>query len=140
MELIIPPLMYSSKWPGYAEHQSTVFLTWHRAFVALLEESVRSTAEKIAGQDPAGLRDSYVKAASNLAWPYWDSASPHITSTKTLPTLIINKTVFITATNGSVVEMRNPFYSYVWQANWTDQDFNIRAQVGTMICAWIVKI
>ncbi|KAK3311781.1 hypothetical protein B0H66DRAFT_609094 [Apodospora peruviana] len=82
------------------------FITWHRPYIALLEQTVQSQAEKIASSVHTGSSaEAYKAAAQTLRFPYWDWAVKPL-----LP--------------AGPLTLRNPLYSYEFQTfPFTDPDF-----------------
>lgn len=91
---------------GYCRHQSIVFPTWHRPYMALYEEIISIYAHQIAETYPADKIDEYRAAADSLRMPYWDwSIDANIPDIMTQPQITIN------AAWGSQ-PMDNPLYRY----------------------------
>ena len=51
---------------GYCTHNSILFPTWHRAYMALFEQQLSSIAKSIANQYPASTRAAYQNAATQI--------------------------------------------------------------------------
>ncbi|KJZ68902.1 hypothetical protein HIM_11709 [Hirsutella minnesotensis 3608] len=79
----------NAQWPGYCVHSVAMFLTWHRPYVLLFEQSLVNQARAIATRYPASTRARYMQAAETLRTPYWDWASdlsvPNSTALRTIP-------------------------------------------------------
>ncbi|ETS85736.1 hypothetical protein PFICI_03761 [Pestalotiopsis fici W106-1] len=66
----------ASNGQGYCPHGDEKFPTWHRPYIAMLEQTVYLKMLDIAEQFPASVRDTYVKAAEAFRFPYWDWHRP----------------------------------------------------------------
>ncbi|KXX77605.1 Tyrosinase [Madurella mycetomatis] len=103
---------------GYCPHGQITFLTWHRAYIALLEQSLHGQAERIAAQYSGESAATYRAAAETLRFPYWDWAED-----AQLPPVTTEPTVQINGPNGPLT-LHNPLYSYEFQTfPFTDPDF-----------------
>ncbi|KAH8656637.1 hypothetical protein BGZ60DRAFT_145468 [Tricladium varicosporioides] len=89
---------------GYCPHGNSLFPTWHRPYLALIEQIMAGHAQEIAKTYKS---KDYETAADNLRIPYWDwAATPYgIPDMMTWPTIKIN-----TATGAKNVT--NPMYRY----------------------------
>jgi tyrosinase len=107
--------------PGYAYHNSVLFLPWHRVYLAAYEQIIQELAREIARQYPQGSRTRYESAAESLRVPYWDWASSPI-----LPSILSQRTILINTPNG-VRSLANPLANYVFHpipsGNEFPQDF-----------------
>ena len=91
---------------GYCPHGQTTFITWHRPYLALFEQTLASYAQKVARQYPVETVDTYTAAADTFRIPYWDWAvDAH------LPPAVTGATVSYNGPAGAAT-MRNPLYSY----------------------------
>ncbi|KAF3000407.1 hypothetical protein E8E14_002195 [Neopestalotiopsis sp. 37M] len=61
---------------GYCPHGDPKFPTWHRPYIAMLEQSVYLKMHDIAAKFPASVKDTYLKAADAFRFPYWDWHRP----------------------------------------------------------------
>ncbi|KAK3350005.1 hypothetical protein B0T25DRAFT_611078 [Lasiosphaeria hispida] len=106
---------------GYCPHnlllQELLFSTWHRAYVALFEQTLVSHALRIASQYPSSSSPAYQAAAQTLRQPYWDWASQ-----PRLPTAAILANITVNGPSG-VVTLRNPLYSYRFQQQSAESGF-----------------
>lgn len=96
-------------WPGYCPHGEKIFLTWHRPFLVLYEQTLVAHAKKLAQAYPAAHRAKYVEAARTLRAPYWDWA------TSGIPKSVIPSMVDVMVPNGSglkKISMKNPLQTY----------------------------
>ncbi|KAK0639801.1 hypothetical protein B0T16DRAFT_337781 [Cercophora newfieldiana] len=96
---------------GYCPHGSITFITWHRPYLALLEQTLHAHAQAIAATYTGSLTSTYKSAAATLRFPYWDWAD---SSSATAPPITMDPTVTITAPSGPLT-VRNPLYSYPFQ-------------------------
>ncbi|KAF9477267.1 tyrosinase [Pholiota conissans] len=99
----------AGKWAGYCTHSTVLFPTWHRPYVALLEQVLQKRAIEIA-EDYTFDCDDWMEAAVALRQPYWDWAihsSPP-------PEVISMQQVTITNSNGERVLVNNPMYCYAF--------------------------
>ncbi|KAJ7829831.1 photo-regulated tyrosinase [Mycena leptocephala] len=107
-----PGLPKGNEFGGYCTHATVLFPTWHRPYVALIEQVIQAHALKIAKTyTDANLRGLMVAAANRLRLPYWDWGvnavpPPEIIE---LPTLEVLK-----APNGRLVLVPNPFRAYTF--------------------------
>ncbi|KAF2135447.1 uncharacterized protein K452DRAFT_323045 [Aplosporella prunicola CBS 121167] len=101
-----------SDWSGYCPHGSNLFGSWHRPFIALLEQVLNSHAVAIAGEFPTGtMRSAYQAAAAKLRFPYWDWATNSVNG-NILPGSVSEPTVSVSFPNGTTGQIHNPLYSY----------------------------
>ncbi|KAJ7839882.1 photo-regulated tyrosinase [Mycena leptocephala] len=71
------PGVPSGSFGGYCTHTNVLFPTWHRPYVALIEQVIQVHALKIANTyTDANLRGLMVAAANRLRLPYWDWGPP----------------------------------------------------------------
>ncbi|KAH8586174.1 hypothetical protein B0O99DRAFT_656959 [Bisporella sp. PMI_857] len=104
-----------SRWGGYCTHTSILFASWHRPYLALLEQVLYDHIQKIAASYPAESRARYQKAALNFRIPFWDWARIPPPGETNLPTFIASEKkvkVITPNSNGNEVEIDNPLYSY----------------------------
>ncbi|KAK6613990.1 tyrosinase 2 [Botrytis cinerea] len=108
---------------GYCTHDSVLFTTWHRPYLALFEQVLASYAQKIAKTYISTLYPAYQAAADNLRIPFWDwGVSP------SMPSIINVPTVSIVLPSGTTTYVNNPLFptisswdsdGYMAQYNWT---------------------
>lgn len=60
---------------GWAPHSSTLFLTWHRAFLGLFEQVIYQNAQQILDAATMEFQNGYRQALHDLRLPYFDWAS-----------------------------------------------------------------
>ncbi|KAL1639607.1 hypothetical protein SLS58_007807 [Diplodia intermedia] len=67
---------------GYCTHDSILFPTWHRPYLAMMEQTIYNTMEQLAAQfdDP-----KYRIAAKKFRLPYWDYFHPREQKTTVFP-------------------------------------------------------
>ncbi|KAF2402444.1 Di-copper centre-containing protein [Trichodelitschia bisporula] len=95
---------------GYCTHASNLFLTWHRPYLALYEQSVVANALDAAAEFDGEARDRYTAAAQRLRTPYWDWAKDP-GSGHAIPDSMTMQTVSVTTPQGGQT-IANPLYSY----------------------------
>ncbi|KAF9044148.1 tyrosinase [Panaeolus papilionaceus] len=94
-------------WGGYCIHGSTLFPTWHRPYMMLIEQILQKHALEIA-QTYTVNQAAWVAAANALRQPYWDWAR-----NATPPPEVISLTqVPITGPNGTRITVNNPLVAY----------------------------
>ncbi|KAK4450897.1 tyrosinase [Podospora aff. communis PSN243] len=93
---------------GYCPHGQLTFITWHRPYLALLEQTIHTHATRIAAQYPPSSSAAYKSAAETLRFPYWDWADA---STPMAPPVTTEPTITITTPSGRST-INNPLYTY----------------------------
>ncbi|KAL3419107.1 tyrosinase precursor [Phlyctema vagabunda] len=97
---------------GYCSHVSVLFPTWHRPYLALLEQALNGMTQYIASLYPEGpVRDQYAAAALNFRIPYWDWARAADAGKHTTPDSIMSPTAVVEGPMGAQ-EIHNPLFSY----------------------------
>ncbi|OAG11374.1 Di-copper centre-containing protein [Paraphaeosphaeria sporulosa] len=103
---------YWSRYSGYCTHDSNIFPTWHRPFLALFEEVLYLNCRETVSALPNGeLKERYLKALPSLRLPYWDWAAIPPEEEGTLPASVQAEFVNVTMPNGTVT-ITNPLHSY----------------------------
>ncbi|KAF1952565.1 Di-copper centre-containing protein [Byssothecium circinans] len=99
---------------GYCPHNSNLFGSWHRPYLALFEQVLHDRARDIANEYPAGAaREKALKVADKIRLPYWDWAmDPPNKDEGVMPKCLRQPRVTITYPNGTKGEIRNPLYEY----------------------------
>ncbi|KAH8808502.1 hypothetical protein F5884DRAFT_373546 [Xylogone sp. PMI_703] len=95
---------------GYCTHDSVLFPTWHRPYMALFEQILVTYAQQIAEMYPASFNDTYKTAAKNLRVPFWDWAS-----NATIPSVVNQPSVVIQTPYG-YQPFANPLYQYQFKS------------------------
>ncbi|TKA80498.1 hypothetical protein B0A55_02304 [Friedmanniomyces simplex] len=113
------PGVYS---PGYCAHVSNVFLTWHRPYLALFEQTLYQHIVDAVNEFPAGaIRQRYASVALSWRLPYWDWAATPPPGQSVYPTSVTSPNVTVTMPNGTAT-IENPLYAYNFHPV-THQDF-----------------
>ncbi|KAL9079513.1 MAG: hypothetical protein Q9157_001625 [Trypethelium eluteriae] len=105
---------------GYCAHYSTLFLTWHRPYLALFEQVLYEKVTEAANEFPTGaLRQRYAQAAMSFRIPYWDWAAEPPDGGPVLPDCVTSPKVNVTVPSHDnattvITEISNPLYSYVF--------------------------
>ncbi|KAH8647567.1 common central domain of tyrosinase-domain-containing protein [Tricladium varicosporioides] len=107
---------------GYCTHQSILFPTWHRPYLALYEQVLHGLVEQIAGEYPAGpVRDRYMTAAANFRIPYWDWAAAPPTGESILPISVGGSPSINIDGPAGEQTIANPLFSYSFKPLNTNQ-------------------
>ena len=108
--------------PGYCAHLLNLFLAWHRAYLALFEQTLYQHIVDAVNEFPAGAqRQRYASAALSWRFPYWDWAAPPADNGSAYPESMQSETITVTMPNGTTV-IHNPLYSYQFH-NVSQNDF-----------------
>ncbi|KAK3683147.1 hypothetical protein LTR37_020509 [Vermiconidia calcicola] len=98
--------------PGYCTHLLNLFLAWHRAYLALFEQTLYKHIVDAVNEFPAGLeRRRYARAALSWRFPYWDWAASPPSGHSVFPESMQSPTVDVTMPNGTTT-IPNPLFSY----------------------------
>ncbi|KAH6644006.1 common central domain of tyrosinase-domain-containing protein [Boeremia exigua] len=101
---------------GYCHHSSNLFPTWHRPFLALVEERIYFHArEVVAGFPEGGLKSRMVAALPALRLPFWDAAAVPPIGTGSYPWSVQRSTIEVELPDGTgsiKKTIPNPLYSY----------------------------
>lgn len=114
---------------GYCTHVSNIFLTWHRPYLALYEQTLYSHVQYIANTFPANQRARWQNAAKNFRIPYWDWAAPPCSGCLSYPALITTQYVNVNTPTGMQSQL-NPLFRYDFQGS-PANDF-----VYDPVCIW----
>lgn len=107
--------------PGYCMHVLNLFLTWHRGYLALFEQTLYQHIVDAVNEFPAGAqRQRYAAAALTWRFPYWDWAMTPPDG-KTFPESMQTSTISVKMPNGTT-QIPNPLYSYRFHPV-TQEDF-----------------
>ncbi|KAF2651031.1 Di-copper centre-containing protein [Lophiostoma macrostomum CBS 122681] len=122
---------------GYCPHESNVFSTWHRPYLALVEQILHERAIEIANSFPEGeSRRTYQETAKKLRIPYWDWAmDPPDSAEGCMPASLRRTTATVTLPNGTVSEIPNPLYQYKFHPRKPD-DWTLLTEAGYPFYAW----
>ncbi|KAI5791124.1 hypothetical protein EDC01DRAFT_746933 [Geopyxis carbonaria] len=96
---------------GYCQHNSVLFLTWHRPYLILVEQLLVRKAMEVANEFPKKQRKRWMQAAQNVRLPYWDWAAP---GGETVPAAYDTKTIKVITPTG-IKTIENPMYNYKFQ-------------------------
>ncbi|KAK1079772.1 hypothetical protein LTR48_008002 [Friedmanniomyces endolithicus] len=103
------PDVYS---PGYCAHVSNVFLTWHRPYLLLFEQTLYQHIVDAVNEFPAGaVRQRYASVALSFRLPFWDWAATPPPGQSVYPTSVTSPNVTVTTPNGTAT-IANPLYAY----------------------------
>ncbi|KAK3309791.1 uncharacterized protein B0T15DRAFT_545814 [Chaetomium strumarium] len=116
----------SSGFGGYCTHSSILFLTWHRPYLALFEQSLYNVVQEVAKQFPQGpLRDRYTQAAQTFRAPYFDWASQPPRGTSAFPSVLSTPNIRIVDVDGKTKSVPNPLYRFSFHpVNPSPDDFS----------------
>ncbi|KAM0723502.1 hypothetical protein Q7P37_000489 [Cladosporium fusiforme] len=106
---------------GFCTHQSTLFPTWHRAYLALFEQALVDNAIIVAEQFTGSDRDRYTEAARNLRIPFWDWAALSPEGENPFPQMFTDESVSVVSPNGPM-NITNPLNGYTFKEN-EEHDF-----------------
>ncbi|KAK0671041.1 hypothetical protein QBC41DRAFT_335569 [Cercophora samala] len=105
----------TSGFGGYCTHSSILFLTWHRPYLALFEQALYTSIQKIANQFPEGtLRTKYVEAAKTFRMPYFDWASQPPSGSSAFPSAFTTPNLQVVDIDGKTKSTANPIYRFVF--------------------------
>ncbi|KAK4167136.1 hypothetical protein QBC43DRAFT_8498 [Cladorrhinum sp. PSN259] len=132
----------TSGFGGYCTHSSILFLTWHRPYLALYEQSLYNSVQNVAKQFPAGaLRDKYVKAAESFRTPYFDWASQPPSDGSAFPNILTSQNITIVDVDGKTKSTSNPLYRFTFHPinpspgdfprQWSRYPYTLRYPNGT---------
>ncbi|KAH6650426.1 common central domain of tyrosinase-domain-containing protein [Chaetomium tenue] len=118
----------TSGFGGYCTHSSILFLTWHRPYLALYEQSLYNAVQKVARRFPKGvLRDRYLEAAKTFRAPYFDWASQPPPGSPAFPSALTSPKVQVVDVDGKTKLVNNPLYRYSFhRVNPAPGDFSRR--------------
>ncbi|KAA8895432.1 common central domain of tyrosinase-domain-containing protein [Sphaerosporella brunnea] len=109
---------------GYCTHNSVLFATWHRPYLALFEERLVKHAIYVASKFTGSQAGRYRSAARNVRLPYWDWAATDLQAR--LPAQLKSTTVTVTRPGAGgvpeTVSVTNPLREYRFR------DDNLRNQ------------
>ncbi|KAG9233879.1 hypothetical protein BJ875DRAFT_425088 [Amylocarpus encephaloides] len=102
----VGPTSSQGIWNGYCPHNSILFPTWHRPYLALMEQILGTYAQNTAKKYSPSDRPTYQAAANRLRMPYWDWASD-----SDIPAVVSQDKVQIVTPTGSQT-ISNPLLQY----------------------------
>ena len=105
---------------GYCTHTSVLFLTWHRPYLALYEQSLFAQVQTVANSFTDSLKAKYVAAAKTFRMPYWDWAARTASTSSAFPSALAMPQVSVIGTDGKPTTINNPLYTY----NFTQDSLN----------------
>ncbi|KJZ70883.1 hypothetical protein HIM_09748 [Hirsutella minnesotensis 3608] len=117
------PGRQNNGWMGYCPHGEPLFLSWHRPYVALYEQTLVSHAKAIAAKYPEDRRNEYVQAAESLRSPFWDWGT-----SRDVPQVTVPRSVTINTAEGKK-EVQNPLMTYKFPKDAIDGKFGNFAQI-----------
>ncbi|KAK3989908.1 hypothetical protein QBC44DRAFT_326311 [Cladorrhinum sp. PSN332] len=132
----------TSGFGGYCTHSSILFLTWHRPYLALYEQSLWNSVQAVAKQFPAGaLRDKYVKEAETFRAPYFDWASQPPAGGSAFPSILTSPNITVVDVDGKTKPTSNPLYRFTFHPinpspgdfprQWSRYPYTVRYPNGT---------
>ncbi|CBX98175.1 hypothetical protein IAQ61_010273 [Plenodomus lingam] len=95
---------------GFCPHGNTMFVTWHRPYLALFEQAWYQCVLEVVAEFPSDQQTRWRNAAATLRIPYWDFA---IDAGEAVPSAIRDQRVTVTKPSGPAT-IPNPLYSYSW--------------------------
>nr|BAE48754.1 polyphenoloxidase [Agaricus blazei] len=98
-----------NQWTGYCTHGSTLFPTWHRPYVLMVEQILSGHAQQIADTYAVD-KDAWKQAATQFRHPYWDWAANSVPP----PEVISLPKVTITTPDGKNTSVNNPLMRYTF--------------------------
>ncbi|KAI0737489.1 tyrosinase [Irpex lacteus] len=105
----------STKWKGYCTHGTVLFPTWHRPYVAAVEQFIHDRAVEIAKEYKDSDSKQWADAAESLRMPYWDWANDALPPDE----VIQYETISIITPHGKA-EVFNPLYSFAFKEDTKD--------------------
>lgn len=98
--------------PGYCMHLLNTFLSWHRPYLALFEQTLFQHMVAVVNEFPIGSqRQRYAQATISWRFPYWDWAAAPTTAASVYPDILVEQTVTVNTPNGTAT-IPNPLFSY----------------------------
>ncbi|PWW80406.1 Di-copper centre-containing protein [Tuber magnatum] len=93
---------------GYCTHSSILFLTWHRPYLALYEQSLfENVKAAVAAFPPGPTKDKFTRLVPSFRMPYWDWAAD-----ARVPDVVLREQTIEVETATGRQRIRNPLYSY----------------------------
>nr|OQO26612.1 hypothetical protein B0A51_06674 [Rachicladosporium sp. CCFEE 5018] len=97
---------------GYCTHDSVLFPSWHRAYLALFEQSFLNVVSQVVAQYPQSKQAEMQGAFSTMRFPYWDWAAQPKPGYPNLPQIVSNKYVTVNDVNGNSITIINPLFRH----------------------------
>ncbi|ETS87554.1 hypothetical protein PFICI_01382 [Pestalotiopsis fici W106-1] len=99
---------------GYCTHVSILFPPWHRAYLALFEQTLFTIVQTIAAWYPDEQRETFQRAADTFRIPYWDWAMKPSNGSSVFPSILWGSSkIEVDGPNGKQ-NISNPLFSYVF--------------------------
>ncbi|KAF2134809.1 Di-copper centre-containing protein, partial [Dothidotthia symphoricarpi CBS 119687] len=103
---------------GYCAHSSNIFPTWHRPYLALMEELLYVNAREVVLGFPDGeLKDRMNVALETFRMPYWDAAAVPPEGEGSYPACVQMRTMTVELPDGNTsvkTDIPNPLFSYAF--------------------------
>jgi tyrosinase len=96
---------------GYCTHSSTLFPTWHRAYLALYEQALVRNAIAVAEEFTGDDYNKYTAVARNLRIPFWDWAQLPAEGENPFPNMFTDDEVSVYSPTGQK-NIANPLKGY----------------------------
>ncbi|CAN8098897.1 unnamed protein product [Discula destructiva] len=110
---------------GYCTHETILFPTWHRAYMALYEQELCARVQYIATLFPDNLRNRFEAASAGCRVPYFDWAALPSEGSTLLPASVGGSPqVNVTGPAGTQV-IANPLFTYDFKPLDSDVFFNV---------------
>lgn len=116
---------------GYCSHSSDLFPTWHRAYLAMYEQSIFLQMVSIAEAFPPQYQKRYLDACERFGIPYWDPFLPrqkvmnkygYLITKYGIPVIMSTKDVRVRTPRqpDPLITASNPLYSYQFASGNSD--------------------
>jgi len=115
---------------GYCTHASTLFPTWHRAYLLLFEQSLQNNALAVADEFTGDDNVRYTQAATSLRIPYWDWALVSQNGEDAFPQMFTDTSVSVNTPTGQQT-IPNPLLLY-WFGD-QDHSFVVSPSADTTV-------
>ncbi|KAF1826772.1 Di-copper centre-containing protein, partial [Dissoconium aciculare CBS 342.82] len=109
---------------GYCTHNSILFPTWHRVYLAMYEQQLLARAFLIANKFTGDKKTAMLTAATQLRIPYWDWAAVPANG-NSLPDISTYTKVNVTSPDFGPISIDNPLYSFKFKHAKTDSTYGI---------------
>ncbi|KAF2863995.1 tyrosinase precursor, Monophenol monooxygenase [Piedraia hortae CBS 480.64] len=94
---------------GYCTHDSILFPSWHRVYIAHFEQQFVALAKQIASQYTGSMKTRMQQAANTIRWPYWDWAAIPPNKKPVFPEIFTQSTISVNSPTGQIT-ITNPLY------------------------------